>query len=73
MDLIIRQLSIRRSRIKMSQMDFCSLLADLKGDFFSGRAKTNDDNGLMNFTKKETDKHRFRVPTLRNVELTCHE
>lgn len=24
----------------------------------------------MNFTKKETDKHRFRVPTLRNVELT---
>ena len=44
--------------------------ADLKGDFFSGRAKTNDDNGLMNFTKKETDKHRFRVPTLRNVELT---
>lgn len=44
--------------------------ADLKGDFFGGRAKTNDDNGLMNFTKKETDKHRFRVPTLRNVELT---
>lgn len=44
--------------------------ADLKGDFFAGRTKTADDNGLMNFTKKESDKHRFRVPTLRNVELT---
>ena len=44
--------------------------ADLKGDFFAGRAKTNDDNGLMNFSKKESDRHRFRVPTLRNVELT---
>lgn len=44
--------------------------ADLKGDFFGGRAKTNDDNGLMNFTKKEADRHKFRVPTLRNVELT---
>ena len=44
--------------------------ADLKGDFFAGRAKTNDDNGLMNFSKKESDRHRFRVPTLRNVERT---
>lgn len=44
--------------------------ADLKGDFFAGRAKTNDDNGLMNFSKRESDQHRFRVPTLRNVELT---
>lgn len=26
--------------------------ADLKGDFFAGRAKTNDDNGLMNFSKR---------------------
>ena len=34
--------------------------ADLKGDFFAGRAKTNDDNGLMNFSKKESDRHRFR-------------
>lgn len=44
--------------------------ADLKGDFFAGRAKTVDDNGLMNFSKKESDKHRFRVPTLRNIALT---
>ncbi|MDO4409983.1 MAG: cytochrome c peroxidase [Akkermansia sp.] len=44
--------------------------ADLKGNFFGTRKLTPDDNGLMNFTKRESDQHKFRVPTLRNVELT---
>ena len=26
--------------------------ADLKGDFFARTRKTNDDNGLMNFSKR---------------------
>ncbi len=44
--------------------------ADLKGDYFGGRKLTPDDMGLQGFTQKEADKHKFRVPTLRNVELT---
>lgn len=44
--------------------------ADLKGDFFEGRDLTNDDKGRMNFTKEEADIHKFRVPTLRNIDLT---
>ncbi len=44
--------------------------ANLKGDFFGGRELSADDMGLQGFTQKEADKHKFRVPTLRNVELT---
>jgi cytochrome c peroxidase len=31
---------------------------------------TEADLGRFNFTKREADKHKFKVPTLRNVELT---
>lgn len=44
--------------------------ADLKGDFFGHRPLNENDHGRMNFTKNDTDIHRFRVPNLRNVELT---
>ncbi len=44
--------------------------ANLKGDFFRGRKLTADDMGLQGFTGREADKHKFRVPTLRNIELT---
>ncbi len=44
--------------------------ADLKGNFFGNRPLTQDDNGRMNFTKSQSDIHKFRVPTLRNVALT---
>lgn len=42
-------------------------------DYFAecGRPLTDADNGRMNFTKKEEDKHFFKVPTLRNVALTA--
>jgi cytochrome c peroxidase len=43
-----------------------------KKDYFAlrGGKKTNEDNGLSNFTKNEADKHKFKVPTLRNIEIT---
>jgi cytochrome c peroxidase len=30
----------------------------------------NEDNGRFNVTRKNSDKHKFKVPSLRNVELT---
>jgi cytochrome c peroxidase len=35
-----------------------------------GGALTEADNGRFNATKQENDRHWFKVPTLRNVELT---
>jgi cytochrome c peroxidase len=35
-----------------------------------GRPLTEADNGRFNVTHKESDRHRFKVPTLRNVTLT---
>ena len=34
-------------------------------------ANFDADHGLMNVTRKERDRGRFRVPTLRNIELTA--
>ena len=44
----------------------------LVADYFKdrGTAITDADLGRYNVTKKEQDKHFFKVPTLRNVELT---
>lgn len=36
-----------------------------------GRPLTEADNGRFNVTRKEMDRHRFKVPTLRNVALTA--
>lgn len=36
-----------------------------------GRPLTEADNGRFNVTRRATDKHRFKVPTLRNVALTA--
>lgn len=45
---------------------------DLKADYFKDRGNPlNSDVGLKGFTKKPEDQHRFKVPTLRNVELTA--
>lgn len=45
------------------------------GDYFGDRpeeiAYNADDEGLKGFTGKDTDLHRFKVPTLRNLELTA--
>lgn len=44
---------------------------DLKADYFADRgAPLKSDKGLMGFTGREEDLHRFKVPNLRNVELT---
>lgn len=45
---------------------------DLKGDYFAteGRTPLNSDKGRMNFTQNPKDLHKFKVPTLRNVEYT---
>lgn len=44
---------------------------DLKDDYFGKRGNPlGSDAGLKNFTGKEEDLHRFKVPTLRNIELT---
>jgi cytochrome c peroxidase len=42
------------------------------GDYFADRGGvvTEADNGLYNVTKKESDKHKFKVPLLRNIALT---
>jgi len=45
--------------------------ADLKGDYFAGRALTDGDAGLAAFSKNPKDDKRFKVPTLRNVALTA--
>ena len=43
-----------------------------KADYFAQRGGelTKEDNGLSNFTKNEADKHKFKVPTLRNIAIT---
>ena len=44
---------------------------DLKADYFADRGEPlNSDKGLMGFTGNMDDLHRFKVPNLRNVELT---
>lgn len=41
------------------------------GDYFAGRPTTTDDLGRYNVTKREEDRHVFKVPGLRNVALTA--
>lgn len=45
---------------------------DLKKDYFADRGNMSfgSDKGRFNETKKEEDLHRFKVPNLRNIELT---
>lgn len=44
----------------------------LFGEYFQDRGNiTQADNGRFNFTGREGDRHVFRVPSLRNVELTA--
>lgn len=42
-------------------------------DYFIDRGGviSEGDNGLFNVTKKEADKHKFKVPLLRNISLTA--
>ena len=41
------------------------------GDYFADRGNiTKADNGRFNFTDKEQDRYKFKVPTLRNIALT---
>ncbi len=40
-------------------------------DYFAGRAPTAADLGRYNVTKREEDRHVFKVPSLRNVALTA--
>jgi len=44
----------------------------LKADYFStrGRVPSEADMGRFNVTKNIADKHKFKVPTLRNIALT---
>ena len=44
----------------------------VKGDYFAvrGTGLTDGDNGRYAVTKKESDRHKFKTPTLRNVMLT---
>ncbi|MBI4881319.1 MAG: hypothetical protein HY812_16915 [Planctomycetes bacterium] len=43
----------------------------LRQDYFAKRGSVQEaDHGLFNFTKKDCDRHKFKVPTLRNVALT---
>jgi cytochrome c peroxidase len=42
-----------------------------KRDFFSTRQLSHADNGRFNVTNDERDRHSFKVPSLRNVELTA--
>ncbi|MBQ5728498.1 MAG: cytochrome B6, partial [Mailhella sp.] len=45
---------------------------DLKKDYFADRGEElGSDTGLYGFTGKAEDMHRFKVPNLRNVELTA--
>lgn len=46
---------------------------NLKADYFSKREAplSDGDNGRYSVTQKPSDKHKFKVPTLRNVELTA--
>lgn len=40
-------------------------------DYFRGRAMTESDMGRFNVTRREEDRHVFKVPGLRNVALTA--
>ncbi len=43
----------------------------LKADYFEDRGNVQEvDQGLTNFTKKEDDRFKFKVPTLRNLAVT---
>lgn len=39
-------------------------------EYYANRTTVPSDYGLYNLTKKEEDKHVFKVPSLRNIELT---
>lgn len=41
------------------------------GDYFAGRSTTEDDLGRYNVTKRDEDRHVFKVPGLRNVAMTA--
>lgn len=41
------------------------------GDYFAGRPTTKNDLGRYNVTRREEDRHVFKVPSLRNVALTA--
>ncbi len=40
-------------------------------DFFTGRKENKSDQGLFNRTAREEDRHKFKVPSLRNVAKTA--
>ena len=41
-------------------------------NYFADRGSLTDaDNGRFNVTRQESDRHKFKVPLLRNVELTA--
>lgn len=48
---------------------------DIYGDYFAERNPeieyNSDDEGLKGFTLKDEDLHKFKVPVLRNIELTA--
>lgn len=46
---------------------------DLKADYFAARGgePLGSDKGRYNHTKNEDDLHRFKVPNLRNIEMTA--
>lgn len=45
---------------------------DLKKDYFADRGNPlGSDEGLKAFTNVDTDLHKFKVPNLRNIELTA--
>ena len=48
-------------------------LMGIKEDYFADRGleMTNEDNGRYKETQDERDRHRFKVPGLRNVALTA--
>jgi cytochrome c peroxidase len=42
------------------------------GDYFGDRGHPTDaDLGRASVTKNDADKHKFKVPTLRNIDLTA--
>lgn len=41
------------------------------GDYFAGKKTTPGDLGRYNVTRREEDKHVFKVPTLRNIAQTA--
>ena len=48
-------------------------LIGVQHDYFADRQAemTEEDNGRFKQTKAERDRHRFKVPGLRNIELTA--